>query len=106
MLTKEIEIFNRMLSTSDDRLNVLIVCSTNYSGVLKKNFGEEGGGHSAVYPSDAYVYSFPHVHEVILLNLSTSKLRAKFFAIHDSKDVVLQTALEGIIEKAEVEFDG
>ncbi|KAL3668026.1 hypothetical protein V7S43_006897 [Phytophthora oleae] len=105
-LKDELELFDRMFDTSesDNRLNVLIVCSTNYSAGLKTEFeatdveGQKIVSNSAGHSIDG----FHNIHEIILLNLSTPEQRAKFFAIQDEAH---QKALENIIEKAQVQVD-
>ncbi|KAG9414685.1 hypothetical protein AC1031_008090 [Aphanomyces cochlioides] len=94
-LSKQCDIFNRMLSGIDSvgYLRILFVCCTSYSEDISAKF--KGKSH--------FVYeckkSFPNIDEAILLNLETPQQRAAFFGVDDD----LAAIVEGVVRKAEVE---
>ncbi|KAG7377074.1 hypothetical protein PHYPSEUDO_012229 [Phytophthora pseudosyringae] len=73
--------FDRMCSSSNDRVNILIVCATAYCDGLQRKFEARDGtiSKSAIYES----HGFCETQEVILLNLSTPANRAEFFGIKE-----------------------
>ncbi|KAG7385394.1 hypothetical protein PHYPSEUDO_001523 [Phytophthora pseudosyringae] len=91
--------FNRMCTSSVNRLNILIVCATSYGTNLSRKFQTRNGKilKSAVYSNDNYA----DIDEILLMNLTTQENRAEFFDIQGSEG--LKQALEDVIEKTQVE---
>ncbi|GMF36980.1 unnamed protein product [Phytophthora lilii] len=86
--------FNRMFSSSEGRLNVLIVCATAYTDTVmnsQSDVEKTRGCLSTCYPTAGYDY----IHEVILLFLTTPENRSKFFGIQGNEQ--RKEALEKII---------
>ena len=95
-LLQECELFNRTFDNDDlkDRLNILIICCTNYDDNIK------------VALDDNYFYqwqesSFPCIHEILLLNLTSVEKRSLFFGVQDQ----LEGIVEEVIEKREKELN-
>ena len=95
-LLQERELFNRTFDNNDlkDRLNILIICCTNYDDNIK----------SAL--DDNYFYqwresTFPCIHEIILLNLTSVEKRSLFFGVQGQ----LEGIIEEVIEKREKELN-
>jgi AraC-like DNA-binding protein len=90
-INAEIEKANRMFAASDESdqsvLNVLFICSTNYASSVQSRI------------SGAKFYSFKYkcIHEVIVLDLTTSANRALFFG-SNTQDWMSST-IEAVIEK-------
>jgi hypothetical protein len=92
LIEEECSKFNAMFkgSKSDDRLNVLIFCSTNYGSETIKQFGNQ---NFFVPATEKY----PFIDEVIVLDLSTTAKRAIFFGLAPGD--VLNECIDRIIAK-------
>ena len=95
-MLKECEYFNRMFDKTDcqKRRNFLFICCTNYRKDIASNFH---GNLFQVYNGD----TFPNIHEVIILDLTTMQNRKRFFGAGDR----LSTFIEKIILKPDVELN-
>jgi hypothetical protein len=97
-LDDECRVFNQMYIDTDNsgRRNVLFICCTNYNKKISSWFQGKlfCSLTETLYPN---LKEFANIHEVILLNLTTSENRAKFFNV-DSNGV------EYIVEKTEAEL--
>ena len=94
-LEQECMIFDRMFTKSQKSLNILIICCTGYSKKLEDAFK---GNKYLVHDSGSY----ENIHEVILLDLSTPRNRARFFGFNDADP--LATCIERVVEKSQVEY--
>jgi hypothetical protein len=97
-LRKECNVFNRMFlgcRNMQNRLNVMVVCATNYNKTLSDQFNTRKS-------MSIQAVGCPYIHEVILLDLSTPSNRAHFFGTWE--DRALSEVLEQVISKVEVEF--
>jgi hypothetical protein len=87
----EIEKANRMFAASGDCeqpvLNVLFICSTKYSESVRNR----------ISPAKKYSYTYKHIDEVIVLDLTTKANRALFFG-SNGYDWISST-IEAVIEK-------
>ncbi|KAH9120727.1 hypothetical protein AeMF1_007232 [Aphanomyces euteiches] len=94
-LSKECDVFNRMLSGIDSvgYLRILFVCCTSYSEDMSAKL--KGKSHFVSECKN----SFPNIDEAILLNLETPQQRAVFFGVDDD----LAAIVERVVCKAEVE---
>jgi hypothetical protein len=86
--------FNAMFNDSDKkvcRLNILIICATQYGAGLQAKFGER----KFFILED--ISCWKNIDEVIVLDLTSWENRAQFFGL--SLDDPLKSAVEGVISK-------
>lgn len=97
-LMNECTLFERMFveTVEKTRINVLIVCATKYSQELSSRFGDK----KVFFFTDKKKY--PHVDEIVVLNLSTRENRTRFFGLPGDHD--LGNTIESVIGKVEMEY--
>ena len=91
---KECNKFNVMFNHSDEdgnRLNILIICATQYGTGLEARFGERK------FFTLEDISAWKYIDEVIVLDLCSRDNRARFFGL--SLDDPLMAAVEGVISK-------
>jgi hypothetical protein len=97
-ITDECNLFNRRFegTGTDGRLNILVICCTNYSERINSDFKKQQQLQIVLKPDK----KFTNIHEVILLDLSDPVKRAKFFDVGGA----LSKHLETVVEKPQLEM--
>jgi hypothetical protein len=89
-----------MFEFSDEkisRVNILIICATQYNKVLESKFGRQ-----KFFTLDN-IQAWKYIDEVIVLDLTSAENRAKFFGY--GPDDPLAVAIEDVISKRST-FEG
>ncbi|KAJ3092700.1 hypothetical protein HDU96_002638 [Phlyctochytrium bullatum] len=97
-IDRECHVFNRMFTDVDpkSRINVLFICCPQYTKAIQNKFRDSL--YFQVFDHDSRKY--PHINEVVLLDLSDQNRRKGFLQLRDEESDIV----EQIITKRELEY--